>query len=63
MSTLFIGPKDKIFRLSDHAQLLLGVSMGVAAGVFLVLVAVYFARKEKEYEPVVMNELKSKAVD
>ena len=64
MSTLFIGPKDKKFKLSDHAQLILGASVGVLLGVSLILLAFLFSRREKnQYESVIMNELKSKAID
>ena len=67
MSTLFIGPPDWVFRWEEHRPLFLGLILGMlVAGV-----AVYYMMSKKRrhvvvapYEAVVMmNEMKSKALD
>ncbi len=68
MSTLFIGPPDWVFRWEEHRPLVLGLILGMlVAGL-----AVYYVMSQKDrrtagvepYEAVVMmNEMKSKALD
>jgi FtsP/CotA-like multicopper oxidase with cupredoxin domain len=65
MSTLFIGEQDWVFRLEHHISWI----MGLGAGVVLASALCWLYSKKRTnvvvapYEPVVMNELKSKAMD
>ena len=61
MATLFIGPQDYVFHWQDHLQLLLGVCAGVLVSGLMVLA--YLVTRKDTYEPVAMNELKSKVND
>lgn len=61
MSTLFIGPQDYVFYWEDHAQLLMGLGVGVALASVILLA--FVTTNKKPYTPVAMNELKSKAMD
>jgi hypothetical protein len=64
MSTLFIGYPDVIFSWSDHRQLLVGTAIGIFVTTMLLSAFVYLKRRETvNFEPVAMNELKSKAID
>jgi len=66
MSTLFIGgPIHYPFRWRDHAQVLLGVCVGIVSATLLLLSYLLFCRwrRGEPYAAVAMNELKSKAVD
>jgi hypothetical protein len=66
MATLFIGPPDYVFRIEEHLPLILGLVAGMGLSAILFLLVSKICKKsrvEKAYEPVVMNELKSKAID
>ena len=66
MATLFIGPPDYVFRIEEHLPLILGLvaGMGLAGLLFLIVNRLRNIRGiSTTYEPVVMNELKSKAID
>ncbi|GAX25200.1 hypothetical protein FisN_5Lh281 [Fistulifera solaris] len=62
MSTVFIGPQDFVFRWKDHQQAFVGLGIGFVVALLLVFV---FPKKEQApaYEPVAMNQLKSKVMD
>jgi len=63
MSTLFIGDEDFVFNLNDYKELLAGLGFGMLL-TGIILVALRSAREGKQpYEAVVMNEMKSKALD
>jgi hypothetical protein len=66
MSTLFIGPQDYVFHWEDHIQTMIGIGVGILIASILSLCYI-MTRGGKaastSYEPVAMNELKSKAVD
>jgi CBS-domain-containing membrane protein len=69
MSTLFIGPPDWVFRWEEHRPMFIGLIIGM----LLAGVAVYYVMTKirqrhgvvvAPYEAVVMmNEMKSKALD
>lgn len=65
MSTLFIGPPDWVFRWADHQSLFMGLMLGMAMA--SALTVMLLGRKtdaaEKAYQPVTMNEIKSKVLD
>lgn len=62
MSTLFIGPPDKVFDWREHLELLL-ISGVTVLGSLVVFLTYRLACLSKAYEPVSMNELKSKVRD
>ncbi|KAG7347238.1 cupredoxin [Nitzschia inconspicua] len=70
MGTLFIGPPDEIFEWRDHIPLMIGIGIGILAGMALMLVGIKLFRAESEqsmkeyyYSVVTMNEIKSKTLD
>lgn len=63
MSTLFIGDEYFVFKWQEYKELLAGLAFGMLM-TGIILLAVSSAREGKQpYERVVMNEMKSKAVD
>ena len=69
MSTLFIGPPDWVFRWEEHQSLFVGILVGMTLA-SLVTTLLLGRRKnntktavEQAYQPVTMNEIKSKAMD
>ena len=60
MSTLFIGPQDYVFRWEDNMEWMIGLLVGFVISSVVLLV---FRRSRLDYEPVTMNELKSKTMD
>lgn len=64
MSTLFIGPQDYVFHFEDHMQTIFGICFGILfAAIVSIVLSLRKGEKAVSYEPVAMNELKSKAVD
>jgi len=66
MSTLFIGTPELLVwdYLERHSELLVGMALGLVVLAAILCVRSFFvATSPPRYEPVVMNELKSKAVD
>jgi hypothetical protein len=66
MATLFIGPPDYVFRIEEHIPLIFGLVAGMGLSSLLLLLVNRIRNKGgvgKAYEPVAMNELKSKAID
>jgi FtsP/CotA-like multicopper oxidase with cupredoxin domain len=64
MSTIFIGDEDVVFTWKDYKELLVGLACGILLTGIILLVVRNVARDDKQlYEQVLMNEMKSKAVD
>ena len=65
MSTLFIGPPDWVFRWEEHQPMFIGLMIGmvIASALMVVVLGRKTDAAEKAYQPVTMNEIKSKAMD